>query len=307
MTELEGNCSLTEYGQASRILHVSSKSLSGPWTVEGVALSEFAHNPNIVRDVDGAWLLFHIGYDFGPWCFTSCASGHPVRNASCQTTSSHGTSVARATSPYGPWTRVNFILPDNQTNPSAYVFSNGTIVVTARRWTNGIPLYTASSWAGPYTALQPLPLYTVPLNETIHSHASVPTPSPNPVPPKVFEEDPFLFRNSLGAFHILTHRQPDGTQCSATGPTPDDCRCGGGHLYAETAFGPWWYDPIEIFNCTLHVDPAAIISLHARQRPTLFVPRAGAGCPVLFTGASTDPVSQYYSSFTMAQVAGGGC
>ena len=41
MTELEGNCSLSEYGQASRILHVTSAgSPAGPWTVQGVALRE---------------------------------------------------------------------------------------------------------------------------------------------------------------------------------------------------------------------------------------------------------------------------
>lgn len=41
MTELEGNCSLSEYGQASQILHVTSAgSPAGPWTVQGVALRE---------------------------------------------------------------------------------------------------------------------------------------------------------------------------------------------------------------------------------------------------------------------------
>ena len=52
----------------------------GPWAVQGEALSSFAvqnifcfvlifnifakHNPNVVRDTDGAWLLFHIGVKY---------------------------------------------------------------------------------------------------------------------------------------------------------------------------------------------------------------------------------------------------
>ena len=40
---------------------------------------------------------------------------------------------------------------------------------------------------------------------------------------------------------------------SATGPTPDDCRCGGGHLYSPSVFGPWFYDAAMVYNCSLEV------------------------------------------------------
>lgn len=72
--------------------------------------------------------------------------------------------------------------------------------------------------------------------------------------------------------------------------------------------------------CTQVAGNASSMQLHARQRPTLFTPpappaaaadpaaTAATACsPVLFTGASTDPVSQYYSSFTMAQRTAGSC
>lgn len=48
-----------------------------------------------------------------------------------------------------------------------------------------------------------------------------------------------------------------------------------------------------------------LMQLHARQRPGLVSLPGNGGCPTLFTGASTDPVSQYYSSFTMAQATAG--
>jgi hypothetical protein len=58
-----------------------------------------------------------------------------------------------------------------------------------------------------------------------------------------------------------------------------------------------------VFNCTLIVSTGGaggnVVKLHARQRPTLL--RRPGVCPLLLTGASTDPVSQYYSSFTLAQ------
>jgi len=104
MTELEGNCSLSSYSAASRIVHATAHSPAGPFAVDGVALAAFAHNPQVVRDVDGAWLLFHIGNPEPAGCAVSCRPG-AHNNASC-TGKSHGSGVARATSPYGPWERV---------------------------------------------------------------------------------------------------------------------------------------------------------------------------------------------------------
>lgn len=330
MTELEGNCSLSSYGTASRILHVTSSASAsasagalGPWTVQDVALAAFAHNPNIVRDGDGGWLLYHIGSAL-PDCSISCASGKPVTHGNC-TGQSHGASVARAASPYGPWQRVPYILPDNETNPSAVVLANGTIVVTARRWTGDVKLYTAQQWDGPYTQLPLAPLTPVSSaavrggdaskqgeqaaqeeQEQRRDAAAVPHPAGSLLLGNTtfFDEDPFLWVDALGYAHMLTHRQPSGTSCSPTGPTPDDCRCAGGHMFAESVWGPWYVDTTVLFNCTLQVQASSgggsqSLQLHARQRPTLHF--SNGSCPVLFTGASSDPISQYYSSFTMVQ------
>ena len=77
-------------------------------------------------------------------------------------------------------------------------------------------------------------------------------------------------------------------------------------MYATNVTGgPWFVDLDVVFDCTLAVAGApAPLRLHARQRPTVLFPAPGAAapaCPILFTGASTDAVSQYYSSFTLAQ------
>lgn len=286
MTELEGGCSLLEYGLASRILHLTATSAFGPWTVQGVALPAFAHNSQVVRDADGGWLIVHIGAT--TWCGMTCNGTHSHGNASC-TSVGKGTSIARAPSPYGPWDVQNFVLPNNETNPSAVVLPNGTIVLTARRWTAGVPIYIADSWRGPFK-LSWAPVVTIAVNGST-TEAGNSTTS--------FDEDPYLYRGENGTWHMLTHRQPHGTNCPPTGGT-DDCRCAGGHMYAEDVFGPWFVDEQLIYNCSLSVEGAAPVELHARQRPTLFWPSPGA-CPTLFTGASNDPVSQYYSSFSMGQ------
>lgn len=290
MTELEGNCSLSSYGAASRILHVTSSTPTGPWVVVDVALPSFAHNPQVVRDVDGAWLLYHIGSE-EKYCHIDCSTGKIISNSSCSG-ATHGSGVARSLTPYGPWEVVPYILPNNETNPSAIVLGNGSIVITARRWEGGVPMYTAPSWRGPYTLLPLAPV--------------LPVPTPNTT--AVFDEDPYLYVQKVGGvdtYHMLTHRQPLGTYCSPTqNPDASDCRCAGGHMFAENLLeGPWYFDLRLVFNCTLEVQEGAnsntTIKLHARQRPTLLF--ENGGCPLLYTGASSDPVSQYYSSFTMAQ------
>ena len=287
MTELGGNCSLSSYGSASRILHLTAPAPTGPWAVAGVALPRFAHNPQAVRGADGSWLLFHIGADEPAGCEAErCPGPH---NASCA--GGHGTSVARALSPYGPWQRVPYILPDNETNPSATVLPNGSIIVTARRWEGGVPMYTAATWRGPYAAA---PRTNVTLVRAGAPATDVFAP---------FDEDPFLFVDPRGGFHMLTHRQPNGTACPQ-GPNPSQCDCAGGHMYARALEGPWFVDLDVVYNCSLSVAGAAgAVTLAARQRPTLLLPPrgGGGGCPILFTGASTDPRSQYFSSFTMQQ------
>jgi hypothetical protein len=283
MTELEGNCSLSAYSITSRILHLTAPSALGPWSVEGVALPAFAHNPQAVRDTDGAWLLFHIGAAQPPGCNPRCAGGK-LENATGCASCGKGTSVARASSPFGPWERVPYILPNNETNPSAVVLPNGTILLTARRWEGGVPIYTAPSWRGPYKLLPPAPVVYV-----------------GEGTPYAFDEDPFLFSNA-GGWHMLTHREPNGEAgtCSPTKPATE-CRCTGGHSFAvDPIAGPWYVDLQPIYNCTLELEGGPL-RLWARQRPTLVMHANETGCPVLYSGASTDPISQYFSSFTMQQ------
>jgi hypothetical protein len=173
--------------------------------------------------LDAASQAFLHAGDFPEGCGnTTCPQGptHPVTN----TTSfprAMGSSVARALRPEGPWERVPWILPDNQTNPSAIVLANGTILVTARRWNSTVPLYVSRlyvplyGWRGPYIEVGQAPVVLVP--------AGQPPPATAP-----FDEDPDCFVDSRGGLHCLTHRQPLGDYCPPLGAEPSDCRCAGG-------------------------------------------------------------------------------
>ena len=153
-------------------------------------------------------------------------------------------------------------------------------------------MYTAKDWRGPYSAA---PRSNVTLVRAGSPASDVFAP---------FDEDPFLWQDSREGFHMLTHRQPNGTNCPV-GKNPSECDCAGGHMYAPALNGPWFVDLDVVYNCSLAIaGETASIFLTARQRPTLLLPARNNGepaCPILFTGASSDPVSQYYSSFTMAQ------
>ena len=194
------------------------------------------------------------------------------------------TSVAHASSPYGPWERVDSVLPDSAQNPSAVVFSNGSVLATSRGG-SGVHLYTAPSWRGPYTAfpVAPIvradPLYT---NETRDG---------------LYEVDPFLWQNDFG-FHILTHRQIGGADCDSA-PDADGCTCRGGHLYSAD-LATWWRGA-ALWNCTLETTHGAV-TLSARQRPSLASFRGA--CPILYSSGSTALVKRYVtwlSSFSMVQ------
>ena len=160
MTEMMLNCSLSSWTTASHVLHMTAPAPAGPWSVAGVALHKFAHNPQVLRGADGSWLLFHIGMPTPASCEgpgEACPGGH--HDSACN--GAQGTSVARALSPWGPWERVPFIQPDNETNTSALVLADGTIAVTARRWEGGVPTYTAANWSGPYVAAPRAPVVLV--------------------------------------------------------------------------------------------------------------------------------------------------
>ena len=62
---MTNNCSLQHWKTNSRIDHVISDNVTGPYTWQDVAVNTWAHNPAILDLKDGTFALIHIGMGNG--------------------------------------------------------------------------------------------------------------------------------------------------------------------------------------------------------------------------------------------------
>ncbi len=262
-SEMSNNCSLHMYGSVSRIVHATSRTPAGPFIRQAIALPTFAHNPQIIRATDGMFLLFHIGASVKPACVPDCRAGGPSSTPHCQS-KGHGTSIAVAQSPYGPWERVDYVLPDF-TNPSPYMFSNGTVLLAARK--NGIHILRAPHWRGPYEHVLRVGEY----------------------------EDPFLYRDKKGRFHMLSHDRDDHS-----GGSQEFFADRGGHWSSVDGLSGW-SGPVEAYSTEVVWVDGVSAPLNARQRPFLFFDPVGRGT-YLFNGAGLPGAKSHWNySFTFVQ------
>ena len=254
-------------GTVSRVVHATSHSPTGPFVRQGVALTTFAHNPQVVRAPDGKLLLFHIGAAVEPDCVPDCRRGFEHSGAGGRRCAAkgHGTSVAVATSAFGPWERTNYVLP-KFTNPSPYVFQNGSVLLAARA--DGIHILRANTWRGPYESLGRIGAY----------------------------EDPYLWRDSAGHFHMLSHDRNH---------TTDFFEDRGG--YWSSANGvDGWSAPVDAYTTSVVWADGSTRPLNARQRPFLFFDdpeeSGGSGGTFLFNGAGLPGAKSHWNfSFTFVQ------
>ena len=184
-SEMSNNCSLHDYGRVSRIAHATASQPQGPFVRRGIALPAFAHNPQIVRDpTDGTYLLFHIGDTVAESCVPDCRGGGGDDTSAGEGTllcpdKGHGTSVAFSASPWGPWTRVPYVLPQ-YTNPSPMIFPNGTVLLAVRAGHNsakGIHVLRSHHWNSTYTHVSHVGPYEDPFREWLVGAWSPPPPA----------------------------------------------------------------------------------------------------------------------------------
>jgi hypothetical protein len=65
---------------------------------------------------------------------------------------SHAASIAYASSPHGPWTRLPYIIGGGYTNPSPYIYPNGSVMLAVRS-AGHIYILRADHWRGPVGSL----------------------------------------------------------------------------------------------------------------------------------------------------------
>jgi hypothetical protein len=205
-SEMAGrDCGLHVWGSQSTVVHATAPTVEGPYTRRATVVGAEAHNPQAIV-VNGSWYLFHIGEgDSGGTpkdCNETTATTTTTATATASATASAGgngsggggsggggggggggSTLHVATSPYGPFSPVvgEGEAPSGCNNPSPVLHPNGTLFLfckwSIRASASGSP---RGPW-GPATAVRP----------------------PNTAARTW--EDPFLWIDARGHFHVLSH------------------------------------------------------------------------------------------------------
>ena len=306
--------SLADWTTVSSVISATASKPEGPYIFNDMIVQPWSTNGFITMDpISGLYLIFHIGNaqaNASLWspCFNNSnisniqhnpvqshnnnkstsfvfpsSTNHPFTSSG---TTGDGIFVSTSTSPNGPWTPYNsgnsldFNLTNwwanGITNPTPFIFPNGTTLLAVAAFPcpanwgalapNCIGLLRADHWSGPY-----VPLFDTPI-----------------VPHE--GEDPFIFQDIHGYFHLLENRNTYHRACGAGVPC-------GGHAFSYDgltwsplftgAFGP----VITSINGT--ITTTAYV-----ERPQIFQ-NATTGIPItFFTGMG---VTSYYDSMSWAQ------
>lgn len=254
-------CGLLHYQTNSIVRHaVSDDGPIGPWTTLGVALgpqpgawdSGGIHGPHVTRDAqNGDYVLF----------YEATTNSHPPldcrRNASqpiVDLSATRRIGAASATSPFGPWMRLEkpLLAPrappawdaTDVSNAAPLILANGTTLLGYRAGGDGVALgggigvAVASGWRGPYRRL----------GATVERMLFA-------------AEDAAMYRDHRGAFHMLVHRFA-GANGSTSGAGV------GGHAWSSDAV-TWHYDESAVAYTTgvRWRNGSGVGELYRRERP----------------------------------------
>jgi len=264
-SEFINGCGLMSWETNSQVIHATSSTPQGPYTVKDVALPTEHHNPTIRKATDGTYLLYTIGENYDKP--VNCKVGE-VRSEGVMV--GGGIIVlAYSKSLDGPWQindpammihGRNGKWDEMVTNPAPVIMPNGTVLLFYRGSStqNGKKIYeiglaAAPTWKGPYTRVVDTSLFTV------------------------SNEDPFVWQAKDGHFHMLTHYFAGG----------------GGHAFS--ADGVKWKFGGLGYNQTVVYDDHTTQQLGRRERPQVLIEN---GVPTfLFNGVTPKGDN---NSFTIA-------
>lgn len=238
--EFLNGCGLDSWGTNSVVAHAISQSASGPFKKVDVVQPAFHHNPTIAFDPSSKnYLLFSIGDGNSTPINCTATQSHP--NWPAVTVGDPAAAgiitLSYSSSPHGPWTTLPAPVLAGRpgkwdyfvTNPSVHVFNNGTVLMAYRGgwnpWHVGIAV--SSSFREPFVRTSDDPAFPV------------------------VNEDPGLFLDERGRFHILTH------YFGPNGP--------GGHAYS--ADGLTWAFAGMAYNFTIQYQDGAETKIGRRERP----------------------------------------
>ncbi|KAM4061585.1 hypothetical protein HRG_007247 [Hirsutella rhossiliensis] len=280
--EFTHGCGLDYWAPYSRIVRAESRSgPAGPYAFAAEIHGTFSHNPTVVYSpADERWLMYYIG------CRVDVDAGRCLgRRLTCGPGNANNgesgisVSTSRDLRHWRPEGQVLRGQDSNTwdatvTNPSAFPLHSGhrrrcgnchdhdtPAVLLAYRGCSYNCLGTelinmaisSAGYKGPYTKIQSQPLLENP------------------------GEDPFLWRDKRGHFHMLLHSlEPGGG--FGNGPKV------GRHAWVHNYTGPWTFGSKTLaFSTEVEYDDGTRVDFYRRERPQLFFSDDGEMTPLLLT------------------------
>lgn len=138
-------------------------------------------------------------------------------------------------------------------------------------------LYAADNFSGPYDLIK-----TMPWNTSDYSDH--------------WTEDPFLWRDKRGNWHILCHWMIDIAERGEKYPRV------GGHLFSRSLTGDWTFKLQAVYNTTVEFTDGGRTDYYRRERPKLFLSDDGHLTPLYLVNG----VQEFNSlaSYTLIQPIG---
>ena len=277
-----GSCPMTDWQTNSACFHATAAAPEGPFTNRSEVYGAFCHNTIIREAWDAQGLLYqlwHIGDgDEGSnvhHCSGADAALSPLLRSDGRKprADAAGNTFSTSRSIWGPWTRFPHNILNgggadawdaSVSNMAPWPLVNGTVLLGYRgknaAHVERLGIARADGWAGPYTPLTTAPI----INAT--------------------GEDPYLWVDARGNFHILFH--------AFAGM--------GGHAFATDLAGPWTLGDVVPYNSSIAWVNGTVTEVGDRERPELYLDPATRAPRVLYTGTLTPGGSGWGMSWTMA-------
>ncbi|KAH8655265.1 hypothetical protein BX600DRAFT_385283 [Xylariales sp. PMI_506] len=267
ISQFSHGCGLSAWRPFSTIARAESRTgPRGPYNFAEALFGPFHHNPTVKwSPADEQYLLYFIGKDVD------------LPNGTCSSTKFNN-NVSVSTSPDLRTWSVPEVLLQNQTNPAPFALwtqENRTSDLLLA--VEGNDIYESTSGPdGPYDLI---------VNQTALNDAYA-------------TEDPFLWRDKRGHWHILAHYLID-IPLGLKGPRV------GGHLYARDLAGPWTFNNRTLaYNTTVSFTDGSETTYYRRERPKLFLSPGPDRTPLYLVNAVQEFNATGGASYTLIQPVG---
>lgn len=192
VSRLDNHCGIGSYLLNSRVIHASSPSIEGPYTELDSILPPFAHEPVVARAPNGSFVMMTVHGPLNGFPECQCTDGTSSGCNGCNNSCHPAQPVLSvAPTPSGPWVNTQVPPPvgPNSTaghmeNPSIWITPSGALYGMGR---GGMQAF-ASKWDDYSTWSR-----------------STPNGATSWISGSNDCEDPFIYQDPSGNFHVLLH------------------------------------------------------------------------------------------------------